>query len=87
MALTLDYNYRNVDIKDAYLKISTITVSDEIIEGIKSYVIKFIYEVKATKDSNYFCIVNIDFDGNSDESIYFQCYNYLKKLYPLAIDN
>lgn len=47
----------------------------------------FLFKVKATKDSNYFCIVNIDFDGNSDESIYFQCYNYLKKLYPLAIDN
>ena len=87
MALTLDYNYKNVDIYNAYLKISSITVSDEVTDSSKKYVVKVTYEIKATKDSDYFCIVYLEFDGNPDESLYNQSYNHLKNIYPLAIDN
>lgn len=87
MALTLDYNYKDIDIYKAYLKISSITIKSIFLNNIKKYLVSIKYEVKATANSDYFCIENIEFDGDPDEPLYLQCYNYLKVLYPLAIDN
>jgi hypothetical protein len=88
MALTLDYNYRNVDIHNAYLKISSIVVKDGIAQpNTKIFNVDVEYEVRASQASSYFCIENVTFPGDPSEPLYLQSYNYLKSIYPLATDN
>lgn len=86
MALKLNYNYKDVDIKDAYLKINNININDEITNGVKIFKILVTYEVKATNLSQPFCVEIFEYNGDANLPLYKQSYDYLKIIFPTSTD-
>jgi len=92
MALTKDYTFKGVLIKQAYIRVSNINIQRVFMDIEFKKMVQFQIEISATPESEViegiYSAGEFEFDLSSDLNIFEQCYKNLKDqdAYSDAID-
>lgn len=82
MALALTYNGK----ENCYLKAVPTTINEIYVDEIKTFTTYVIYSISTEIGGEIIFRDGFEIEFNPEESIFIQCYNYLKSIYKEATD-